>query len=60
MQEKITLKAMRCPSCGGNLKAENSTDPIVCVYCGDTIVPVKKESGEARADRSVDLRFRRR
>ena len=38
--EKTTLKIMRCPTCGGSLKAENSTDAIVCVYCGNTVVPV--------------------
>lgn len=42
MSEKVTLKAMRCPTCGGSLKAENSTDAIVCVYCGNTIVPVNE------------------
>ena len=42
MSEKVTLKAMRCPTCGGSLKAENNTDAIVCVYCGNTIVPVNE------------------
>ena len=42
MSEKVSLKAMRCPTCGANLKAENNTDAIVCVYCGNTIVPVNE------------------
>lgn len=42
MSEKVTLKAMRCPTCGGSLKAENNTDAIVCVYCGNTIVPISE------------------
>lgn len=40
MSKKITLKTMRCPTCGGNLKAENNKDSIICVYCGNTIVPI--------------------
>ena len=44
MSEKVTLKAMRCPTCGGSLKAENNTDAIVCVYCGNTIVPVNEST----------------
>ena len=42
MSEKVALKAMRCPTCGGSLKAENNTDAIVCVYCGNTIVPISE------------------
>ena len=40
MVEKAALKAMKCPTCGATLKAANAIDPIACVYCGNTIVPV--------------------
>lgn len=40
MATKTTLKMMKCPTCGANLKAENEKDVIVCVYCGNSIVPV--------------------
>lgn len=40
MSEKVELKIMRCPTCGANLKAENNTESIICVYCGNTVVPV--------------------
>ena len=55
MSEKVTLKAMRCPTCGGSLKAENNTDAIVCVYCGNTIVPVNEAT--AFAQREVPGKF---
>lgn len=42
MGENIVLKAMSCPNCGANLKAVNTTDSIICVYCGSTVVPVKE------------------
>lgn len=48
--EKITLKVMQCPTCGVSLKVENSSDPIVCVYCGNTIIPVKEESSATARD----------
>ena len=37
---KANLKLMKCPTCGASLKAENEKDVIVCVYCGNSIVPV--------------------
>jgi len=40
MAEKTSLKTMKCPTCGASLKAENNTDTITCVYCGNSIVPV--------------------
>ena len=40
MTDNINLKVMSCPTCGASLKAENNTEAIVCVYCGNTIVPV--------------------
>lgn len=40
MATKTTLKTMKCPTCGASLKAENEKDTIVCVYCGNSIVPV--------------------
>lgn len=41
-QPKVTLKVMKCPTCGANLKAENASDAIACVYCGNVIVPVNE------------------
>ena len=49
MSEKVMLKVMRCPTCGGSLKAENNTDAIVCVYCGNTIVPVNEATAVSAA-----------
>lgn len=40
MSEQANLKTLRCPTCGAPLKAENNSDAIVCVYCGNTVVPV--------------------
>lgn len=40
MAEKVSLKILKCPSCGANLKAQNTTDAITCVYCNNTVVPV--------------------
>ena len=40
MSETVSLKVLKCPSCGANLKAPNATDVITCVYCGNSIVPV--------------------
>lgn len=36
----VSLRIMKCPTCGAKLKAANPTDVIVCVYCGNSIVPV--------------------
>lgn len=48
MAEKVTLKNMRCPTCGGPLKiAENSKEPVICVYCENTIVPVAETAAPA-------------
>ena len=40
MAEKVTLKIMKCPTCGASLKAKNNTEAITCVYCGNSVVPV--------------------
>ncbi len=40
MGQKVSLKSMRCPTCGATLKAENNTNTITCVYCGNSIVPI--------------------
>ena len=40
MAEKVSLKNMKCPTCGASLKAANGKDTITCVYCGNSIVPV--------------------
>jgi len=53
MSEKVSLKAMRCPTCGATLKAENNTDAIVCVYCGNTIVPVTEGANVPQQRESV-------
>lgn len=42
MAEKVNLKVMQCPTCGGALKAVNGTDEIICVWCGNSIVPVQE------------------
>ena len=42
MAEKMNLKSMKCPTCGAPLKVENGNDTIVCVYCGNSIVPVNE------------------
>ena len=46
MSEKANLKILHCPTCGANLKAENNTDAIVCVYCGNTVVPTGQAGGK--------------
>ncbi len=53
MAEKVTLRSMKCPTCGASLKAENSTDAIVCVYCGNTIVPVFENTAAPSAGESA-------
>ena len=50
MSEKVNLKVMSCPTCGASLKAENSTTPITCVYCGNNIVPVPEVPASAKAN----------
>lgn len=35
------LKTLKCPTCGASLNAVNDSDAIDCVYCGNTVVPVK-------------------
>lgn len=40
MAEKVTLKLMKCPTCGANLKVEDAAKNIVCVYCGNSVMPV--------------------
>ena len=42
MSEKVVLKVLRCPTCGVSLKSANDKDAIVCVYCGNTIIPVRE------------------
>lgn len=54
MATKTLLKTLRCPTCGGTLKAENETDMITCVYCGNTIVPVTTASPEAQTQFTPD------
>lgn len=49
MSEKINLKALRCPTCGGELMAENESDQIRCIYCGNIVVPVEKSDSEEHA-----------
>lgn len=46
MAEKVKLRVMRCPMCGGDLKVKNDTDEIVCVYCGNLIVPVTEAASQ--------------
>lgn len=44
MEKNLELKIMRCPTCGANLKVEDPAQTIVCVYCGNEIVPVSSAS----------------
>lgn len=55
MATKTTLKMMKCPTCGASLKAENEKDVIVCVYCGNSIVPVVETV--APVDKNTDGGF---
>lgn len=56
MSEKVSLKIMKCPTCGANLKAENANEAIACVYCGNVIVPVNEApAAPARTESSVEL-----
>lgn len=48
MAENIVLKTMICPTCGASLKAENNTDVITCVYCGNSVVPVVEPAQTAQ------------
>ena len=48
MADKVSLKIMQCPTCGASLKTENSNQEITCVYCGNTIVPVKESKPESQ------------
>ena len=57
MAEKVNLKLMRCPTCGANLKAENGNDAIVCVYCGNSIVPVTESTPAAQQNEPVSGSF---
>ena len=41
--EKLNVKTLSCPNCGGPLKVENENAPIVCVFCDSTVVPVAEE-----------------
>lgn len=49
MSEQSALKIMKCPTCGAPLKAQNNTDAITCVYCGNTIVPVQEAAPKAES-----------
>lgn len=53
MLEKVSLKAMRCPSCGAALKVENATDAIVCIYCENRIVPVQEKPATVASESSI-------
>ena len=50
MADKVALIMMQCPTCGEPLKVERPNEPIVCVACCNTIVPVdkKKDDSEER------------
>ena len=55
MADKVDLKIMHCPTCGEPLKVERANEPIVCVACCNTIVPVeeKKSDREERFSGSI-------
>ena len=44
MTDKNSLMVLRCPACGASLKAKNTTEPVTCVYCDSTVVPVVETS----------------
>ena len=44
MADKNKLMVLRCPACGASLKAKNATEPVTCVYCDSTVVPVAETS----------------
>lgn len=54
MSEKVSLLALRCPMCGGELKAEKENERMVCVYCDSTVVPVSEQNAKfhSRTDAS--------
>ena len=39
MSEKVTLRLLECPTCGANLKVDDHTETVDCVYCGNTFAP---------------------
>lgn len=47
MAGKVDLKIMHCPTCGEPLKVERPNEPIVCVACCNTIVPVAEKTVSA-------------
>lgn len=55
MASDVILKLMRCPTCGADLKAKNANDPITCVYCGNTIVPVAEASAAPKNEGTAGL-----
>ena len=40
MSEKTNLKVMQCPTCGASLNVKNSSESVMCVYCGNVVIPV--------------------
>lgn len=44
MADRVELKLMHCPTCGEPLKVEKPGEPIVCVACCNTIVPVAEKT----------------
>ena len=50
MSNQITLKNLRCPTCGAPLKAVNNTEAITCVYCGNSVVPVAEATHIAQKE----------
>ena len=53
MAGKTVLKIMRCPTCGASLKAENNTETITCVYCGNSIVPLANTTPVEQKENAV-------
>lgn len=52
MAEKVKFVLVQCPSCGASLKAANANDPIACVYCGNTVMPVQEPASAPRSELS--------
>ncbi|MBE6712599.1 MAG: DUF5050 domain-containing protein [Ruminococcaceae bacterium] len=53
MAKNVILKTMNCPSCGAPLKVEKEGEPIFCLHCENTVVPVSQSRNEASAEVGV-------
>lgn len=49
-EERNALRAYQCPSCGGEILAEETTAATFCPYCGNPSIIPAKLSGEVKPD----------